>query len=111
MNAQVLNTKNSILFTMDLYLLKDNRFRFRLNELNPLKKRYEVEDIIIDDLQQERFTILKKDSNLVELKSSQNTRVILYLNPLKLEFYIDGYLVASYNSKSLLKFEHLRTKK
>ena len=58
-----------------------------------------------------RFTIVKKDSNLVELKSSYNTRVILYFNPLKLEFYIDDYLVASYNSKSLLKFEHLRAKK
>lgn len=55
LNAQVLNTKNSILFTMDIYLLKENRFRFRLNELNPLKKRYEVEDVIVDDLQQEKY--------------------------------------------------------
>jgi hypothetical protein len=54
LNAQVLNSKNSILFTMDIYLLKENRLRFRLNELNPLKKRYEVEDTIIDDLQQEK---------------------------------------------------------
>ena len=40
---------------MDIYLLKENRLRFRLNELNPLKKRYEVEDTIIDDLQQEKW--------------------------------------------------------
>ena len=40
---------------MDIYLLKENRFRFRLNELNPLKKRYEVEDVIVDDLQQEKY--------------------------------------------------------
>lgn len=54
LNAQVLNTKNSIVFRMDLYLLKDNRFRFRFNELNPIKKRYEVEDVIIDPLEQEK---------------------------------------------------------
>jgi alpha 1,3-glucosidase len=110
LTAQVLNTKNSVLFVMDLYLLKDNRFRFRLNELNPLKKRYEVEDTIVDDLQQERLTIVKKDSNLVEMKSGHDSRVILYTTPLKLEFYIGDYLVVSYNSKSLLKFEHLRTR-
>lgn len=52
----MLNIENSILFTLDLYLLKENRFRFRLNELNPLKKRYEVEDVIVDNLEQEKYT-------------------------------------------------------
>ncbi len=54
LSVQVLNTKNSILFTMDLYLLKDNRFRFKFNEVNPLKPRYEVKDVIIDSLEQEK---------------------------------------------------------
>lgn len=57
-----------------------------------------------------RFTIVKQDSNQVELKSSYNNRAILYANPLKLEFYIGDYLVSSFNSKHLLKFEHLRVK-
>lgn len=55
LNAQVVNTKNSILFSLDLYLLKDSRFRFRFNELTPLKARYEVKDVIIDDLEQEKY--------------------------------------------------------
>ena len=54
-SAHVVNTKNSILFSLDLYLLKDSRFRFRFNELNPLKTRYEVKDVIIDDLEQEKY--------------------------------------------------------
>ena len=58
LNAQAKNTQNSILFSLDLYLLKENRFRFRFNELNPLKKRYEVEDIIIDELEQEKYKLL-----------------------------------------------------
>ena len=48
------NTKNNIMFSLDLYLLKDNRFRFRFNELNPLRTRYEVRDVIIDALDQEK---------------------------------------------------------
>lgn len=54
LSAEVLNTKNTILFVIDLFLLKDNTFRFKFNELSPLRKRYEVQDVIIDDLQQEK---------------------------------------------------------
>ena len=54
LTAEVQNTKNAKLFVLDLYQLRDSRFRFRFNELNSLKKRYEVEGVIIDDLQQEK---------------------------------------------------------
>lgn len=110
LSAECLNTKNSILFSLDLYLLKDNRLRFRFNELNPLKKRFEVKDVIIDDLEQENFEIVKQDSESIVLKSSLDNRAVLYSNPFKLEFYIGDYLVTSFNSKNLLKFEHLRTR-
>lgn len=110
LSAECLNIKNSVKFSLDLYLLKDNRFRFRFNELNPLKPRFEVQDVIIDDLQQDSFEVVKRDENLIELKTPLNNRVILFSNPLKLDFYIGDYLVTSLNSKNLLKFEHLRTK-
>jgi hypothetical protein len=48
------NKKNAVLFMLDLYVLKDSRFRFKFNELSPLKPRYEVKDVIIDDLEQEK---------------------------------------------------------
>ena len=54
LSTHVLNTQNSLLFTLDLYLLTDNRFRFRFNELNPLKPRFEVQDVILDSLEQEK---------------------------------------------------------
>lgn len=110
MSCQVVNLKNSVLFQLDLYLLKDNRLRFKFNELNPLKKRYEVEGVIVDSLEEEKFVIVRKDSEIVELKNSLNNKVVLYSNPLRAEFYIGDYLVASFNSKNLLKFEHLRNK-
>lgn len=48
---------------------------------------------------------------MVEIKSIHNdNRVILYSKPLKIEFYIGQYLVTSFNSRQLLKFEHLRMK-
>jgi len=127
------NTKSSVVFTLDIYSLKDNRFRFRFNELNPLKVRYEVRDVIIDNLDQEKYSasvsvftklyrfiisfklylrleIVKRDAAQIELKSNQSSRIILNANPLKVEFYIEDYLVTTFNSKNLLKFEHLRTK-
>src|SRR5438105_4215796 len=56
-HSLVTNQQNSVLFTLDLYLLKDSRFRFRFNELKPLRKRFEVENVIIDDLSQDKYTI------------------------------------------------------
>lgn len=53
LTADVLNTQNAHLFKLDLFLLKDNRFRFRFNEKSPIKPRYEVENIVIDNLEQE----------------------------------------------------------
>jgi hypothetical protein len=54
--------------------------------------------------------LVRKDSNLVELKSDGNTKVVLHASPFKLELYSDDNLIALFNSKNLLKFEHLRTK-
>ena len=58
LSAHLVNTKNNVLFTLDLFLLKENRFRFRVNELNPLRKRYEVEGVVIDSLEQEKSWFL-----------------------------------------------------
>ncbi|CAF0929444.1 unnamed protein product [Brachionus calyciflorus] len=110
LSCEVVNTNNSVLFKLDLYLLKDNRFRFKLNELQPLHPRYEVEGVVIDSLVEEKFQVVRKDSNQIELKNGLNNRVVLYAYPLKAEFYIGDFLVTSFNSKNLLKFEHLRTK-
>jgi hypothetical protein len=54
LSAVCLNTKHSVQFSLDLYLLKDNRFRFRFNELNPIRPRFEVKDVIIDSLEQDK---------------------------------------------------------
>lgn len=58
-----------------------------------------------------RLLVVKQDANMIEFKSSSNNnRAILYREPIRLEFFIGDYLVASFNSKNLLKFEHLRLK-
>lgn len=49
LSIQVLNTQNSVYLKGELYFLKDNSMRFKLNELNPLKKRYEVEDALVGE--------------------------------------------------------------
>jgi hypothetical protein len=47
--CQVLNNDNNILFKLELFFLRDNTFRFKLNELNPLKPRYEVEHALVGE--------------------------------------------------------------
>jgi alpha 1,3-glucosidase len=43
------NLENDVLFKLELFFLRDNTFRLKLNELNPLKKRYEVEHALVGE--------------------------------------------------------------
>jgi hypothetical protein len=54
LSARVLNELNNVEFTLDLYLLKQNRYRMRFNELNGLRKRFEpFDDVIVDKMEQD----------------------------------------------------------
>ena len=53
--CQVVNQDNNILFKLELFFLRDNTFRLKFNELNPLKKRYEVEHALLGEPVKTKF--------------------------------------------------------
>ncbi len=47
--CNVLDISQNILFKLELVVLDNNKIRFKFNELNPLKKRYEVENSLVGE--------------------------------------------------------------
>ena len=47
--ANVINSEENVLFKLELSYLTDNSLRFRLNELNPLKQRYEAPEALVGE--------------------------------------------------------------
>lgn len=51
---QLKNKDNGKLFKLEIYMLLDNTIRLKINELNPLKPRYEVKDVVVKELQSDK---------------------------------------------------------
>ena len=46
----LLNTlKSHVKFQLDLYTLEHNSLRVKINEINPIRKRYEVQSVLIGE--------------------------------------------------------------
>lgn len=45
----IVNQRNGVVLTAELYSLDDNMFRVKINEKNPLRRRYEVEGSLVGD--------------------------------------------------------------
>jgi hypothetical protein len=39
--------KSHVKFQLDLYTLEHNSLRVKINEVNPIRKRYEVENVLV----------------------------------------------------------------
>lgn len=46
-DVNILNKKLNVLFSLKLEILEKNIVRFRINELNLIRLRYEVKDVLI----------------------------------------------------------------
>ena len=46
----LLNTlKTHVKFQLDLYTLEQNSLRVKINEINPIRKRYEVQSVLVGE--------------------------------------------------------------
>jgi hypothetical protein len=41
--------KSHVKFQLDLYTLEHNSLRVKINEINPLRKRYEVQSVLVGE--------------------------------------------------------------
>ncbi len=45
----IMNKKNNVALGVEIYSLVDNTFRLKINEKNPIRKRYEVEGALVKE--------------------------------------------------------------
>uniref|UniRef100_A0A672J4Z0 Uncharacterized protein n=1 Tax=Salarias fasciatus TaxID=181472 RepID=A0A672J4Z0_SALFA len=112
LTLQLINDNNKVRLLLELYRLQGNITRVKINELKPLKPRYEVPDVLIREPPTEPLSILSQDENGVVLSlGAESQRVIISARPFRLDIMEGSDVLMSLNSRGLLAFEHLRMRK
>ncbi|KAL2094933.1 hypothetical protein ACEWY4_009652 [Coilia grayii] len=112
LTLQLINDNNKVRLLLELYRLKGNMTRVKINELKPLKPRYEVPDVLIKDPPTEPLSVLDQNENgIVFSLGVDDQRVIINARPFRLDIVEGTKVLLSLNSRGLLVFEHLRLRK
>ncbi|XP_067847279.1 neutral alpha-glucosidase C-like isoform X2 [Heptranchias perlo] len=108
---QLLNEENKVPLFVEVFVLKDHMIRIKVNELKPMKPRYEVPDVIINEPVTQRLTLVSKDGLSVTLTTVDGgTQILIIAKPFRMDVRDQGEMSVSVNSLGLLYFEHLRKK-
>ncbi|XP_069116390.1 neutral alpha-glucosidase AB-like isoform X2 [Argopecten irradians] len=109
--VQLLNTKNNVRLLLELYGLQENTARLKINELNPIKPRFEIPigDVLVGEPKQQGVKLIDKNDQSVTF-GLENNKIVLTSSPFRVDFFTEGDHVVGVNAQGLLKFEHLRTK-
>ncbi|XP_069036386.1 neutral alpha-glucosidase AB isoform X2 [Lepisosteus oculatus] len=112
LSLQLLNEHNKVKLLLELYGLQGNMTRIKINELKPLRPRFEVPDVLIRDPPAYPLTVVSRDDHgLVLSLGGPDQRLILSAHPFRLDIMEGPELLLSVNSRGLLVFEHLRQRK
>ncbi|XP_073676318.1 neutral alpha-glucosidase AB [Garra rufa] len=112
LTLQLINDNNKVHLLLELYRLQGNMTRVKINELKPLKPRFEVPDVLIAEPPTEPLSVLSKDDNGVVLSlGAESQRLIVSARPFRLDIMEGPEVLLSLNSRGLLAFEHLRLRK
>ncbi|XP_048884257.1 neutral alpha-glucosidase AB [Brienomyrus brachyistius] len=112
LTLQLINDNNKVRLLLELYRLQGNMTRVKINELKPLKPRYEVPDILVTDPPTEPLSVVSRDENGVVLSlGAEARRLIVSAQPFRLDIMEGPQVLLSLNSRGLLVFEHLRPRK
>ena len=57
-SANILNKKTNVELSLKLETLEENTARVRINEVKPIRPRYEVKDVLVQDPRPVRFVLL-----------------------------------------------------
>ncbi|KAJ7996613.1 hypothetical protein DPEC_G00238870 [Dallia pectoralis] len=111
LTLQLLNN-NKVRLLLELYRLQGNITRVKINELKPIKPRYEVPDVLITEPQTEPMSVVAQDERGVVLSlGGEDRRLYVNAQPFRLDIMEGQVLLLSINSQGLLAFEHLRLRK
>ncbi|KAL4238130.1 hypothetical protein ACF0H5_002842 [Mactra antiquata] len=108
---QILNTKNNVRLLLQVSALKDNTARVKINELDPIKKRYEIPvgDALVGEPKLQNMKVLERTDGSITLGFEDN-KILITSKPFRIDFINNDEAVVSINTQGLLKFEHYRKK-
>ncbi|XP_018115471.1 neutral alpha-glucosidase AB isoform X1 [Xenopus laevis] len=112
LQVQLIDERNQASLLLEVYGLDGNMTRIKINEINPLKPRYEVPDVLVGTPLPENLRVTEQDDNTLELSLGETgNKLLMTGTPFRLDILSGQDLVLSVNSRGLLHFEHLRERK
>ncbi|XP_036928314.1 neutral alpha-glucosidase C [Acanthopagrus latus] len=88
---------------------KNNTVRILIDELQPIKARYRVPDVLVGEPEGERMRVERKSKDSVTLSwSSGRHQVRVWHFPFRLEILCEDEVMVTFNSKGKLWFETLQ---
>ncbi|XP_072481170.1 neutral alpha-glucosidase C isoform X2 [Notamacropus eugenii] len=106
---QIINEVNKVPLLAEVYGIEGNIFRFKINEMTPLKPRYEVSDVLVQKPVTKRLTSCPGDTGALVLKDdSGHLKFCITANPFRIDLSSEEEPVLSINSKGQLYFEYLQ---
>lgn len=101
---------DNVQFQLDIFTLDHRTLRVKINEINSLRKRYEVKDSLVTEPKLVPVQLKKANDEQLEGHFGDNARFVLYAKPFRLDLFVNELCVMTVNSKNLFHFEHYRPK-
>ncbi|XP_040837870.1 neutral alpha-glucosidase AB isoform X1 [Ochotona curzoniae] len=112
LTVHLIHEVTKVVLVLELQGLEKNMTRIRIDELQPLRPRYRVPDVLVADPPTARLSVSGRDDNSVELTVAEGPyKIILTAQPFRLDLLEDRVLLLSVNARGLLGFEHQRTRR
>ena len=54
----IVNTQTGITLKLELFALKDNTIRMKINELNPIKPRFEAKEALLGEPEESKYVFM-----------------------------------------------------
>lgn len=107
--GHLVHSVSGLVLKMELFILDDGIAHLRIDELKPIRPRYEPKEAFANIPKEGSFEVTKKDTQSITLTFGPNKAVVTS-SPFRIDLYSHDQLVISANPRGLLKFEHLRLK-
>ncbi|XP_044125389.1 neutral alpha-glucosidase AB isoform X2 [Bufo gargarizans] len=112
LEIQLINDKTQVSLLLEVFGLHGNMTRIKINELKPVKPRYQVPDVLVGTPTPENLQVTGQDDNMLEVSlGSDEHKLLVTGSPFRLDILAGQDLVLSVNSRGLLYFEHFRERK
>ncbi|XP_066426444.1 neutral alpha-glucosidase AB isoform X1 [Molothrus aeneus] len=109
---QLVNEVTQVPLLLELWGLSGNVTRLRIQELNPLRPRYQVPDVLLGEPPAERLEVTGRDEGTLELALGPGGhRLLVTERPFRLDLLRHRELLCSVNARGLLVFEHQRRRR